>query len=261
MSDFSGAGKPLSEAGLSHAGMTLGVGLPALWAVMTVETKGCGFLEDRRPVILFERHIFHRRTDGRHSAKAPDISNPTAGGYGPGGDNQYQRLARAIKLNRQAALESTSWGLGQVMGFNAESAGYADAEAMVAAMCESEDAQFQGMVNFIAGKHLAQYLRTADWAGFAYRYNGTEYQKNKYDEKLLRAHARFTTGPLPSLKVRTAQLYLSYLDYAPGTVDGWFGTRTQNALISFQKDAGMPPTGLVDDAAIAALAAKAGEET
>jgi hypothetical protein len=53
-----GKGKPLSEGGLSQAGKTLGVELPALWAVMTVETKGCGFLPDRRPLILFERHVF-----------------------------------------------------------------------------------------------------------------------------------------------------------------------------------------------------------
>jgi hypothetical protein len=257
MPEFAGPGRPLSEAGLSHAAMTLGVGLPALWAVMTVETRGCGFLPDRRPVILFERHVFHRRTGGRHSATAPDISSASAGGYGPAGDHQYQRLARAIRLDRTAALESTSWGLGQVMGFNAAAAGYADAEAMVESMRESEDAQFQGMVNFIASNQLAQYLRGADWAGFAFRYNGTEFQKNKYDEKLARAHARFIAGPLPSLRVRTAQLQLSYLGYAPGTVDGWYGTKTQNALIAFQKAAGMPPTGQVDDATLDALAAAA----
>jgi hypothetical protein len=250
---FTGAGKPLSQTGLDQAADAVGVELPALWAVMTVETRGCGFLADRRPVILFERHIFHRRTAGKHSAQAPDISNSSAGGYGPSGDHQYQRLARAIQFDRRAALESASWGLGQVMGFNFGVAGHASAEAMVKAMCESEDAQFQAMINFILGNNLAQYLQASDWGQFAYYYNGKDFQKNKYDEKLARAHARFKAGPLPSLRVRAAQLYLAYRGYAPGGVDGWFGTNTQKALISFQNSAGLPPTGQLDDDVFQAL--------
>lgn len=250
---FAGAGRPLSESGLSKAGDDLGVGLPALWAVMTVETKGCGFLPDRRPQILFERHIFHRRTNGRFSATAPDVSNPSAGGYGPSGSHQYDRLQTAINLDRKAALESTSWGLGQVMGFNAAIVGFADAENMVGAMCDSEDAQFQAMIAFIVSNSLSKYLQATDWANFARNYNGPDFQKNKYDEKLAKAHARFVAGPLPSLTVRTAQLYLTYLGQTPGTVDGWFGTNTQNALIRFQKAEGLPATGRIEDAVLAAL--------
>ncbi len=61
---FEGAGKPLSEAEFKRAAGEIGVGLPALWAVMTVETRSCVFLPDRRPQILFERHIFHKRPNG-----------------------------------------------------------------------------------------------------------------------------------------------------------------------------------------------------
>jgi hypothetical protein len=253
MPAFTGTGKPLSESGLAQAAGTLGVGLPALWAVMTVETRGCGFLADRRPQILFERHVFHRRTSGRHSATAPEVSAPTAGGYGATGSHQYDRLEQAIALDRKAALESASWGLGQVMGFNAGIAGHSSVENMVKAMCESEDAQFQAMVNFILSKQLAGYLQASNWAKFAFYYNGEEFQKNKYDEKLALAHARFDSGPLPSLSVRSAQLYLAYLGYAPGTVDGWFGARTQKALIRFQQIEGLPVTGLVDESVLAAL--------
>src|SRR5512147_1186377 len=120
---FTGAGTPLSEIGLNSAAEDVGAGLPALWAVMTVETRGCGFLPDRRPQILFERHVFHERTGGKYSSRAPGISNPAAGGYGPAGAHQYDRLESAMQLDRKAALESTSWGLGQVMGFNAATAG------------------------------------------------------------------------------------------------------------------------------------------
>jgi hypothetical protein len=253
MADFTGAGKPLSAAGLAQAAGDIGVGLPALWAVMTVETKGCGFLPDRRPQILYERHVFHRRTGGRFAAQAPGLSDPSPGGYGATGAHQYERLQAAVRFDRKAALESSSWGLGQVMGFNAADAGHASAEAMVEAMCESEDAQLQAIINFIVSNNLAGHLQASDWAKFAYSYNGKDFQKNKYDEKLRLADARFTAGPLPSLQVRSAQLYLSYLGYAPGGVDGWYGSNTQKALLQFQKDRNLPSAGGIDDAVLAAL--------
>jgi hypothetical protein len=116
-------GLALSEDGLQKASASLGVDLPALWAVMTVETRGCGFLRDKKPVILFERHWFRKLTNGKFDAIAPDLSNKTPGGYGSVND-QHERLARAIGLDRQAALSSASWGLGQVMGFNDGQAGF-----------------------------------------------------------------------------------------------------------------------------------------
>src|SRR5688572_4638136 len=121
-------GRPLSPRALEIASRALGVDLPTLWAVMAVETIGCGFLSDRRPVILFERHIFHRLTKGRFDATAPDLSNSKPGGYGIAGNAQHERLKRAAKLHRHAALQSASWGLGQIMGFNATKAGYKSVE-------------------------------------------------------------------------------------------------------------------------------------
>jgi len=250
---FEGKGKPLSESGLAQAAQTLGVELPALWAVMTVETKGCGFLPDRRPLIVFERHWFRKLTGGKFDAAVPDLSNPVAGGYGASGANQHQRLERAIKLERKAALESTSWGLGQLMGFNAKAVGFPDVEAMVQVMCDAEDAQFQGMVGFVQSKGLSKFLRSADWSSFAKFYNGPEFQKNQYDTKLARAHARLKVGPLPDLRVRAAQMYLSFLGYDPGGVDGWFGDKSQRALMKFQSGKGMPSNGALDDATLAAL--------
>jgi len=250
---FSGRGNPLSQEGLDQAASGLGVGLPALWAVMTVETRGCGFLADRRPLMLFERHIFHRKTGGRFDASASDISSRTPGGYGKGGANQYDRLNRAIALDRTAALESASWGLRQVMGFNAKAAGYPDAESMITAMCQSEDAQLLGMVGFIRDARLARHLKNGDWGAFAHGYNGPEFQKNKYDEKLRNAATRFGMGPLPSLEVRAAQLLLMYRGYNAGGVDGWFGENTQKALMRFQKDEALAVTGQLDNASLVAL--------
>jgi len=250
---FEGSGKPLSEAELVRVAADIGVGLPALWAVMTVETRGCGFLPDRRPLVLFERHVFHKRTDGRFDTVAPDLSDPTAGGYGADGAFQHERLARAIALDRKAALESTSWGLGQVMGYNAASVGFVDVEDMVQAMSDSEDAQFQAMAGFIKANNLSLCLQQGDWEGFARRYNGPDFKKNRYDEKLAAEHARYVKGPLPDLKLRAAQLLLTYRGFSPGAADGWLGNRTRGALAEFQKATDIPVTGELDKATLAAL--------
>src|SRR4051794_34091262 len=110
--NFMGKGTPITAQDFAGALAELNCDDASLWAVFTVETRGFGFLRDRRPQILFERHIFHKRTSGRFSAANPDISNPKPGGY-HGGAAEYDRLAKAMALNQRAALESASWGLGQ----------------------------------------------------------------------------------------------------------------------------------------------------
>jgi len=120
---FVGVAHPLHADGLTAAASHAGVDPAILWSVVTVETSGCGFLPDRRPCILFERHIFRTRTGQRFDTAHPGISG-SPGGYGPAGAHQYERLEEAIACDRRAALESASWGLGQVMGFNAGPAGY-----------------------------------------------------------------------------------------------------------------------------------------
>lgn len=258
--EFAGAGSPLSPPQFDGARDTLAVDDATLWAVLTVETKGFGFLKDRRPKILFERHIFHRRTGGRFDAVAPDLSNPVQGGYATGGDAaEYARLTRAIALDRKAALESASWGLGQVMGFNAQAAGYADAETMVAAFVAGEGAQLQAVARFISGQpKLLQAARSGAWTDFARLYNGPSYAQNAYDRKLKDNHAAYARGPLPDLDLRAAQACLVYLGYDPRGVDGVMGDHTRTCLTQFQTTAGLPATGHLDAASLAALKARAG---
>ena len=253
--DFAGDGRPLSETGFATASNELGVEPAALWACLKVETSGRGFLPDRRPAILFERHIFHRETGGAFDATAPDVSNGQAGGYGAGGANQYTRLLVAIALDRRAALRSASWGIGQVMGFHAEGLGYGDVEAMVAAMVKSEDEQLHAMARFIeTTSGLQPAMQRKDWTSFARGYNGADFAKNQYDTKLANQYAQLVTNGLPDLRVRSAQLYLTYRGLNPGAVDGLIGSRTRDALRRFQQQAGLGATGEADGETLARLA-------
>ncbi len=247
-----GKAEPLTAQGLAQAAEIVGAGLTELWSVVTGETSGRGFLADRRPVILFERHEFRRRTAGRFDAAHPQISGPP-GGYGPAGAHQHARLAEAIACDRRAALESTSWGLGQIMGYNAGAAGFADAEAMCAAMLDGEDAQIAGMARFIRTGGLHGFLYQRDWAGFARRYNGPGYAANAYDVKLAQAHARFSLAGLPDLRLRAVQLLLTYRGLDPGPIDGLWGRRTETAVRMVRARHGLGDNATIDDALFAVL--------
>lgn len=226
---------------------------------MSVETAGSGFLADRRPKILFERHIFHNRTHGKFDAIAPGISNASAGGYGEVGGEQYERLERAMALDEQAALESASWGLAQIMRFNASAVGFSDVREMIEAFKDTEDQHIGAMATFIDHADLRQAIRSFNWLKFARGYNGTNFQKNSYDKKLALFHARYAVGPLPDLLVRAVQMALLFIGATGvGSVDGWFGEKTQKALLKFQQSQQLPLSGRPDDQTVALLIKAAG---
>lgn len=251
-------GRPLGDEGMERTCATLGVFAAQVWALLTVETRGFGFLQDRRPQILFERHVFHLLTRGRHDSGHAHISNARAGGY-VGGGAEYARLDEALGLDREAALQSASWGIGQVMGFNYVVAGFAGIDDMVAAMARDEDAQLLAMANFIKGNGLAGALQRRDWTSFARGYNGPEFKNNAYDTRLAAAHAKYAVM-LPDLALRTAQAALLYLGIDPGPIDGFRGRRTRSALLHFQERSGLPATGELDRGSESRLRAEAFSE-
>jgi N-acetylmuramidase-like protein/putative peptidoglycan binding protein len=250
---FQGNAAALSSDGLAQVSTSLSVYAAEIWTVLAVETSGCGYLPDRRPQILFERHIFHRLTNGQYDDG--DISDSTPGGYGPRGAPQYDRLARAISKDRTAALQSASWGIGQIMGMNYARAGFRNVEDMVVAMSDSEDQQLAAMGAFLTSTGLAASLQAHDWASFARGYNGPNYAINRYDIRLNSEYQKYSTGALPDLSVRAAQLYLTYLGFHPGGIDGVAGEHTLAALAEFQNENGVPPTTTVDASCVVQLEA------
>jgi len=255
--EFKGTALPLDQEGISEVTDNMGIKAAELWTVLTVETSGCGFLSDRRPKILFERHIFSRETGSRFDASNPDISDRTPGGYGADGANQYDRLEQALALDRVAALRSTSWGIGQIMGFNAEIAGYSDVEALVNAMTVSENEQLRAMAGEIIHNGLHKALSAHDWPAFARGYNGLEYAKNRYDTRLADAYQKYALGPLPDINVRATQMYLTYLGYQPGSIDGVPGKLTYSALNDFQQQNGIALTNEINETLLSILKEKA----
>jgi hypothetical protein len=139
------------------------------------------------------------------------------------------------------------------MGFNAGIAGFPDAETMVLAMMKSEDEQVRGMFEFLMANRLDGPLRSHDWTSFARAYNGPAFAKNQYDARLAAAFQKFSTGLLPDLTIREAQIYLKYVGFDPGPVDGTLGRMTRSAVMQFQDSRGLPETGDLDDVTLGEL--------
>lgn len=253
MNRFAGDAFPLDAAGIQSSLDILRVQAADLWSVVCVEASGCGFLPDRRVKILYERHIFSRLTKQRYDAKYPAISSSTPGGYGAAGQAQYDRLASAIKRSRMAALQSCSWGLGQMMGYHAVALGFKDVEQMVASMSDSENVQLEAMARFIKANGLDSALRTHDWARFASGYNGPNYRINNYDTRLAANYEQMSRGAVPDLRVRAAQVFLTFLGYDPHGVDGIMGRMTRAAMNDYQAARSIPLTQFVDETTIDAL--------
>lgn len=186
----------LGRADIIVAAKGLGVEPATLKAVIDIEARSSGFDDQGRPTILFERHkmwkylgeanYFTKRD--QLNALFPDVCSSSPGDYNA--RPQYEKLAIAESLHWEAAHLSASWGLGQVMGFNAESLGYPSLKAFVDAMYESEAKQLDAMCRYIKVNYLVDELQRHDWAGFAKGYNGSNYYINKYDTKLAAAYAK-----------------------------------------------------------------------
>lgn len=270
-SEFTGNPAPLSDEDYERAAKKIGCTVAAVRAVAQVESRG-GYFSDGRPKILFERHKFHKFTGGKFSQAHSDISWPGAGGY-KGGTAEYDRLARAIKLDRTAALKSASWGAFQIMGFNHAMVGYDDVESFVAGMVESSGKQLDAFIAFIKASRLDDELIRLDWAGFARGYNGADYKRNRYDEKMAAAYALFAAGgsrtdnPRPLLRIGDKGSDVMYLQELLGIAkDGDFGPGTKEAVVKFQKKAGLYADGIVGAQSWSALIAagkggKKSEET
>ncbi len=185
-------GARLIEADFERAAESLDCEIACVKAVTEVEAQGSGFYRSGRPKILFEAHIFSKRTRHKYDATHPDISSPKWDRkLYKGGEREYERLEKAMALDRFAALESASWGLFQIMGFNYRTAGFDSVDAYVEAMFESEGRQLDAFVNFIKAAKLDGHLRAKLWARFAQGYNGPAYAENEYDKKLLAASEKY----------------------------------------------------------------------
>lgn len=170
----------------------------ALLGIAEVESGGRALHNvngGKEPAIRFEGHYFDRRLSGRlrDYARSNGLSAPVAGRIrNPKSQGErWLLLERAMGLNKKAALESTSWGLGQVMGAHWEWLGYMTVDDLVAEARGSVAGQARLMLRFIEKAELLEVLKARNWREFARRYNGPAFARNEYDKRMAEAYQRW----------------------------------------------------------------------
>lgn len=150
-------------------------------AVIKVESGGIGFAADGKIIIQFEPSWFKRKSpytpSGLWSQNGVERQS-----------KEWEAFNNAFKSNPNAAMESTSIGLMQVMGFHYSLLGFKTVGAMWDYAKVSERNQLDLAIRFIkSNKKLDNALKTGDAATFAYYYNGSGYKKYNYDIRLISA--------------------------------------------------------------------------
>lgn len=266
MSDFLGSGRRLAPKDFRDAADLLGVREAHIRTIFEVECNGSGFDSTGRPEILFERHIFYRQLGPgpkRDRAVREGLAYPVQGTrpYIRGAAKEWEEFFRAYAIDREAAVSSASWGLGQIMGFNHAVAGYGTAEEMALAFAESEREQLFAFCRLVQSWNLVPVMLEFPDLGacrkFAKRYNGPKYEKNRYHTKLADAFRRWSQrekrqepmddedGVLrvgsKGERVKALQQELKKRNYYQGKLDGVFGSGTRNALVAWKMDNDLLP--------------------
>lgn len=251
-----------------------GIEPAALKTVIEVESGGRATSKvDGRdmPLILYEFHVFHRYpglTDTQRSeAVSRKLAAPRWGDlpYVKSQSGRYGQLKRAAKINEQAAYAACSWGVGQVLGENAEWLGYGKPKALAEKAMEGVAGQIEVMLAFVKKAGLMDELHARDWRGFARRYNGSG-QVEFYASRMEAAYKRHAGGdwkpstrPALALRVGSSgdqvaemQRKLRGLGYHLH-VDGDFGPATLRMVAQFQTENGLTPDGIAGPATMARI--------
>jgi hypothetical protein len=195
--EFSGAARPITAREIEEAAKKLDCEIAVLRAVMAVESRNSGFDAKRRPIILYEPHVFFRNlppgSAKQKAAVAAGLAYQRWGmrPYPKGSDAQYDRLRRAAEIDKDAAFRAISVGMGQVLGENFRIAGCDSAVEMFEEAKESEAAQLRHMLNFIRARRIDDDMREKRWESFARVYNGPG-QVKKYAAWLAREYAKWS---------------------------------------------------------------------
>ena len=165
----------------------------ALLAFISVETGGKGFDDKTGKILIqFEPTWFKKKApyapNGIWSLNKVDVQS-----------KEWLAFNDAFKKNPDAAMQSTSIGIGQIMGFHYKRIGYKNVGSMWDDAKKGIDKQINQLVNFInSDSILLNALKKHDWTKVASIYNGSgfmelakKYHRTPYDESMEIAYNRF----------------------------------------------------------------------
>jgi hypothetical protein len=191
-----------SPSALSAAAWALNVEVWKIEVFAKVESSSDGaYYDDGQPTLLYERHLFHRFTNGKFNlSKVSNIphpynilSSPNPGDYG-NKSWQHLKLRAAIKLDRDAALRSCSWGLFQILGDNWKRCGYLSLQDYINDVYQGgADSHLRAFTFFIhSDSDLHRALKDGNWHTVGRLYNGRNYMQTGWYDKAMKAIAAIT---------------------------------------------------------------------
>jgi len=165
--------------------------LPAsrIHAIKEVESGGKGFDEATGKILIqFEPAWFRKKEpfapSGAWSLNKVDVQS-----------KEWLAFNSAFEIDPVSAMESTSIGMMQVMGFHWKALGFKSVGEMWDYAKESEYNQMRLALLFIKlNSKLYGALYAGDWVWVAYYYNGANYRVNAYDKKLEAAEKKYLYG-------------------------------------------------------------------
>lgn len=161
-----------------------------LKAIIEVESGGIGFSRLTGKIIIqFEPAWFKRKYENWKKFSVGytwfynGVSDQAA---------EWKAFNSAFYIDANAAMESTSIGMMQVMGFHWKDLGFDSVGAMWDFAKESEANQIELAIRFIKNNvKLERAVINKDFPTVAYYYNGSGYKKYNYDVRLLKAWLKY----------------------------------------------------------------------
>jgi len=166
----------------------------ALAAFIEVESGGKGFDAGTGKILIqFEpawmKKLAPYTPSGAWSVNKVDVQS-----------REWTAFNDAFAKNQNAAMQATSIGLGQIMGFHYKRLGYASVGAMWDDAKKGLTPQVQQIAKFIAtDAKLAAALEAKDWHRVAFIYNGAAYaqmakvwKREPYNISLEKAYAKYS---------------------------------------------------------------------
>ncbi len=188
---YKGEGKRISDKDFAVLSAKHQIPQYLLRAVVEVEARQKGSHSSGALVFRYELHKAYQYSKGpvRDALVNAGLASPSYKvALNWDHANSYPHLEQAAAIaGEEIACLASSWGMGQIMGFNHNAVGFDTALEMVTNFAQSEANQVEGMVAFIKSEGLLDDLMTGNWKGFAAGYNGKSYATNQYDVKLWQA--------------------------------------------------------------------------
>lgn len=182
---------------ISTASILWKVDPDSLSAVIEVESSGkplVKVMERHEPTVDFNKHHFYRRLSGakletavREGLALPHGKPDNAPVTQPA---RWRLLARAAEIDRKAAYESTSWGVGRILGAHWAWLGFGSVDALVREARSGPHGQLNIMMRYIEKADLARTLWARDWERFALCYRGPTSDHVEYCHRLAQAYSR-----------------------------------------------------------------------